>query len=180
MTASAFNPVPPVFVLSFKEAKENAAALGDVLRACVEGGAGVGFVLPFTQRGAEAFWKGQLEALEAGSSYLLVARLDGRIVGTVMLQLAQQDNGQHRAEIAKLLVHPDARRKGLARRLLAAADELALSLGRTLLVLDTVTGDTAESIYPKCGYVRVGVIPDYAVSAAGALDSTTVFYKQLA
>lgn len=179
MTVSGFSPEPPVFVLSFDEAKENIAALGEVLRACVEGGAGVGFVLPFSQGGAEAFWKSQLAALESGSGYLLVARFDGRIVGTVMLQLAQQDNGRHRAEIAKLLVHPDARRKGLARRLLNAADDLALSLGRTLLVLDTVTGDTAESVYPKCGYVRVGVIPDYAVSAAGALDATTVFYKQL-
>lgn len=180
MTAPSFTPEPPVFILSATEAKENIAALGDVLRACVQDGAGVGFVLPFTQDEAEAFWAGRIPAIEESSGHLLAARLHDRIVGTIMLQLAPQDNGRHRAEIAKLLVHPDARRKGLARRLLAAADDLALSLGRTLLVLDTVTGDTAESVYPKCGYVRVGVIPDYAVSAAGALDATTVFYKQLA
>lgn len=179
MTFPRFTPEPPVFILSSDEASKNIAALGNVLRACVQDGAGVGFVLPFTQAEAEVFWASRLPSIEAGSGFLMVAKLDDRIVGTVMLQLAPQDNGRHRAEIAKLLVHPDARRKGLARHLLTAADELALSLGRTLLVLDTVTGDTAESVYPKCGYVRVGVIPDYAVSAVGALDATTVFYKQL-
>lgn len=155
------------------------ADLCALLRACVEQGAGIGFVLPLARDKAEAFWRGRVPGLQAGTSHLLIARKEGRIVGTVMLVLAEQDNGGHRADVAKLMVHPQARRQGLARRLLARIDDLAAKLGRTLLVLDTVTGDAAEQLYPTCGYVRVGTIPDYAVSAHGALDSTTIFYKRL-
>jgi GNAT superfamily N-acetyltransferase len=179
INSADFTLEAPVELLSFNDAKSELAALGEVLRACVEGGAGVGFVLPFTQERAEAFWALRLAGLEAGERYLLAARQQGRVVGTVMLELAQQDNGRHRADVAKLLVHPDARRQGLARKLLTGLDGLALSLGRTLLVLDTVTGDVAEGLYPLCGYTRVGTIPGYAVSAFGDLDATTVFYKQL-
>lgn len=96
-----------------------------------------------------------------------------------MLVPALQDNGLHRADVAKLMVHPDHRRKGLARRLMAAVDGLASSIDRWLLVLDTVTGDRAEQLYPTCGYNMVGVIPDYAYGSHGVLDATTVFYKDL-
>ncbi|MEJ8475459.1 GNAT family N-acetyltransferase [Roseibium algae] len=179
MINSTFTPELPVELLTVSEARAGVSELGEVLRACVEDGAGVGFVLPFTQAAAEAFWASRLDGIERGERHLLVVRMEGRIVGTVMLELAQQDNGRHRAEVAKLLMHPTARRKGLARKLLGALDGLALSLSRTLLVLDTVTGDTAEGLYPQCGYIRVGVIPAYATSAHGSLDATTVFYKQL-
>ncbi|GGB63973.1 hypothetical protein GCM10011316_39740 [Roseibium aquae] len=97
----------------------------------------------------------------------------------VMLLLAQQNNGGHRAEVAKLMVHPQARRRGVARRLLAAVEQKAQALGRTLLVLDTVTGDAAEGMYARLGYHHVGVIPGYAVAARGGLQATTVFYKAL-
>ena len=179
MSRSDFSVLPPIEYLSAESAEEELAALGEVLWACVQGGAGIGFVLPFEKREAEAFWQSRLPGLRAGERHLLVARLDGKIVGTVMLELAPQDNGRHRAEVAKLMVHPQARRQGLSRKLLAAIEDLALSLGRTLLVLDTVTGDTAEGVYPKAGYSRVGVIPGYAQAARGGLDATTVFYKQL-
>jgi len=180
MTRPDFSPPPPIEYLTADEAEAELAALGEVLWACVQGGAGIGFVLPFEKREAETFWQSRLPGLRAGERHLLAARVDGRIVGTVMLELASQDNGRHRAEVAKLMVHPEARRQGLSRRLLAAVESLALSLGRTLLVLDTVTGDTAEGVYPKAGYCRVGVIPGYAQAARGGLDATTVFYKQLA
>lgn len=153
--------------------------LADILAGCVEGGAGVGFVLPFSHSEAVRFWQSRLPGLEKGERYLLAAMEAGRPVGTVMLELAPQDNGRHRAEVAKLLVHPDFRRRGIARLLLEALDGLAISLGRTLLVLDTVTGDAAEGLYPQCGYVRVGVIPDYARHPVEGYSATTVFYKQL-
>lgn len=173
-------PFEPVIErLSGAELAACVPALGALLRACVEGGAGVGFVLPLSSERAEGFWVGQAAALCEGEAHLLVARLNGRIVGTVMVIPARQDNGRHRAEIAKMMVHPDARRRGLARRLLAAAEDLALSLGRRLLVLDTVTGDAAERLYAALGYHKVGVIPGYAAAARGGLDATTVFYKQL-
>ncbi len=180
MIKPVFSPAPPIVLLTEKQASAKMTDLGALLCACVEGGAGIGFVLPFSQSEAEAFWQSRLEGIRSGDRYLLVAFQEVGIAGTVMLELAPQDNGRHRAEIAKLMVHPKARRQGLARKLLTAAEDLALSLGRTLLVLDTVTGDTAETLYPKCGYQRVGVIPDYAMSATDGMDSTTVFYKQLA
>lgn len=176
---TSFVPEAPLALLKALEVKSELADLGAVLHACVADGAGVGFVLPFSQEAAEAFWASRLAGIKSGERFLLVARLEGRIVGTVMLELAGQDNGRHRAEVAKLLVHPGARRKGLAKQLLTALDALALSHGRTLLVLDTVTGDVAEGLYPKCGYTRVGTIPAYASSPHGDLDATTVFYKQL-
>ncbi|MTH96580.1 GNAT family N-acetyltransferase [Roseibium sp. RKSG952] len=155
------------------------AELGTLLKACVEDGAGIGFVLPLSQEKAETFWRKQAPDLRSGSSHLLVARHAGRIVGTVMLQLAEKDNGRHRAEVAKLMVHPDARRQGIARMLLSKAEALALELDRSLLTLDTVTGDTAEGLYQRSGYHRVGVIPKFAVSTNGGWDATTIFYKQL-
>ncbi|WP_346894654.1 GNAT family N-acetyltransferase [uncultured Roseibium sp.] len=179
MTKSDLSVLTQIETLSADQAEAELAALGEVLWACVQGGAGIGFVLPFEKQEAVAFWRSRLAGLGAGERHLLVARVDGRIVGTVMLELAPQDNGRHRAEVAKLMVHPEARRQGLAGKLLAAVEDLALSLARTLLVLDTVTGDTAESVYPKAGYSRVGVIPGYAQAARGGLDATTVFYKQL-
>lgn len=179
MTKPDFPVLPPIEILTADKAEAELASLGEVLWACVQGGAGIGFVLPFEREEAEAFWKSRLAGLRAGERHLLVARLDSKIVGTVMLELAPQDNGRHRAEVAKLMVHPQARRQGLSRKLLAAVEGLASSLGRTLLVLDTVTGDTAEGIYPKAGYSRVGVIPGYAQATRGGMDATTVFYKQL-
>ncbi|WP_417689850.1 GNAT family N-acetyltransferase [Roseibium sp.] len=175
----AFEAAAPIELLTADAARAGLADLGDVLRACVEGGGGVGFVLPFSQAEAETFWASKLEGVERHERYLLVARLDGRIVATVMLELAQQPNGLHRAEVAKLMVHPDARGRGLSRKLLEALEALARSLGRSLLVLDTSTGELAETIYPRCGYEKVGVIPGYALFPDGRMGATTVFCKQL-
>jgi len=106
-------------------------------------------------------------------------RAGDEIAGTVMLCLAPQNNGPHRAEVAKLMVHPAHRRKGMARKLMQAIDGLAREQDRWLLVLDTVTGDRAEKLYPACGYMKAGVIPDYAYGSHGSLDATTLFYKDL-
>jgi len=176
---ATFRPEPPVALLTPDAVRAAVPDLGKLLCACVEDGAGIGFVLPLPETKAEAFWQSRLPALEAGEAFLMVARQGADIAGVVMLALAPQDNGLHRAEVAKLMVHPAHRRKGLARALMAAVDGLALSLGRWLLVLDTVTGDRAEKLYPTCGYRKVGVIPDYARGSHGALDATTVFYKDL-
>lgn len=178
------NEMSPVSGLVIKTLSAEAASglldpLADILIGCVEGGAGVGFVQPFSHDEAVRFWQSRLPGIERGERYLLLAMEAGKPAGTVMLELAPQDNGRHRAEVAKLLVHPDFRRRGIARKLLEALDQLALRLGRRLLVLDTVTGDTAEGLYPQCGYIRVGVIPDYARHPVEGYSATTVFYKQL-
>ncbi|MBN9669550.1 GNAT family N-acetyltransferase [Roseibium aggregatum] len=177
--ADAFVPEPPVFLLSAAEARAAVPDLSRLLKSCVEDGAGIGFILPLSEEKAEAFWKDKLAGVEDGSAFVMVAKDGDNIAGVVMLMLATQDNGPHRAEVAKLMVHPDHRRKGLARKLMTAIDGLALSLDRWLLVLDTVTGDRAEKLYPTCGYKKAGVIPDYAYDSHGTLDATTVFYKDL-
>ncbi len=146
---------------------------------CVDAGASVGFLAPLAPARARAFWERVAAAVAAGERAMLVAERDARIVGTVQLGLEQPDNQQHRADLAKMLVHPDARRRGLGAALLAAAEELAQECGRTLLVLDTVTGSDAERLYSRLGWVRVGEIPDYALLARGGLWGTTVFYKAL-
>ncbi|WP_298815737.1 GNAT family N-acetyltransferase [uncultured Roseibium sp.] len=179
MSSINFVPETPVALLTAGEADAALPQLSNLLKVCVEDGAGIGFILPLSSEKAEIFWKKQVAAIEKGEAFLMVTRDQGHVTGVVMLVPAAQDNGSHRADVAKLMVHPDHRRKGLARRLMASVDGLALSIDRWLLVLDTVTGDRAELLYPTCGYNKVGIIPDYAFGSRGALDATTVFYKDL-
>jgi GNAT superfamily N-acetyltransferase len=163
------------------EAALHVPALAQLLIDCVTAGASVSFMHPLERDRAEAFWRGVAEAAARGERVLLVAE-DGAgvIVGTVQVLLAMPENQPHRGEIAKLLVHPRVRRQGIAATLMAAADEAARAAGKTLLVLDTVTGGDAERLYPRLGWQRCGTIPDYALWPRGGLCSTTVFYKQLA
>ena len=162
-------------------ANDDLDMLGSVLHACVHAGASVSFVLPFSRDDAKAFWQDQvLPAVHAGSRCVLLARLGGRIVGTVQLDLATPPNQPHRAEVKKLLVHPDARRRGIARSLMAAAEEQAREAHRTLLTLDTVTGGSAEPLYLSLGYAAIGVIPRYALNFdSSELEATTVMCKDL-
>jgi GNAT superfamily N-acetyltransferase len=155
--------------------------LADVLRAVVHDGAGVSFVVPFSLDDSRAFWRDTvLPRVRARSRRVLVARLDGRIVGTVQIDLALPPNQQHRADVAKLLVHPSARRRGLARALMIELEQVARAADRTLLTLDTWTGGHAESLYRSLGYVTVGVIPRYArPSLTTELEPTTIMYKEL-
>ena len=160
---------------------EDLDSLGGVLHACVHAGASVSFVLPFSHGDAVSFWRDQvLPAVNAGSRCVLLARLSGEIVGTVQLDLATPPNQPHRAEVKKLLVHPRARRRGIARLLMAALEDHARAARRTLLTLDTVTGGAAEPLYLSMGYQASGVIPRYALNFnSTVLESTTVMYKSL-
>lgn len=155
--------------------------LADILHAVVLDGASVSFFAPFEISEARAFWELKvLPGVRNGSRRVLVARLAGRIVGTVQLELDMPPNQQHRAAVAKLLVHPSFRQRGIARELMMALEEIAHSEKRTLLTLDTVTGCPAERLYRSLGYVMAGVIPDYARGAlTPELEGTTIMYKQL-
>lgn len=153
-----------------------------LLRACVHDGASISFIMPFSIDDAEAFWRGKvLPGVAAGSSLLLVAEAEGRIAGSVQLDHDTPPNQPHRAEVRKLLVHPDFRRRGLARALMAELEAHARRLGRSLLTLDTRTGDRAEPLYASLGYQTVGVIPSFCRDpfAADKLDGTTIMYKAL-
>jgi GNAT superfamily N-acetyltransferase len=155
--------------------------LATVLHAAVHAGASVSFVLPFSLDEARAFWRDQvLPRVVSGTRRVLIARVDGRIAGTVQLDLATPPNQRHRAEVLKLLVHPDARRSGIARALMVAIEDVARAEGRTLLTLDTRTGDVAEPLYRSLAYIAAGVIPGYALAPdGGSLDATTIMYKTI-
>ncbi len=153
-----------------------------LLHACVHDGASISFVMPFSPEEAEAFWRKKvLPGVAAGSSLLLAAEADGRIAGSVQLDHDTPPNQPHRAEVRKLLVHPDFRRRGLARGLMAELEARARILGRSLLTLDTRTGDRAEPLYASLGYETVGVIPRFCRDplVAEKLDGTTIMYKAL-
>ena len=154
-------------------------ALADLLVDSVDAGASVGFMYPLEKAKAVAFWRRVADGVTAGERALLVAEDDTGIVGTVHLMLALPENQPHRADLTKMLVHPRARRRGLGAALMEAAEEMARDCGRSLLVLDTVTGSDAERLYARLGWVRVGEIPDFALLARGGLWGTTVFYKKL-
>ena len=154
--------------------------LAAVLIDCVEGGASVSFMRPLTIERARAFWQRVATGVHSGDRALLVAEdTDGAIVGTVQLVLDQPENQPHRADLAKMLVHRRARRQGLGERLMRGAEDIARERGKTLLVLDTVTGGDAERLYTRLGWQRVGVIPDYALWPQGGLCATTVFYRRV-
>ena len=153
--------------------------LAAVLVDCVAGGASVNFMAGYSQVEAEAFFAKAADDVAAGATVLLTARIDRRIVGTVQLGLDTPPNQPHRAEIKKMLVHRDARRRGVGAALMTAVEDAARAAGRTLLVLDTVTGMDGERLYARMGWICVGDIPGYALMPDGEPCSTTVFYKRV-
>jgi GNAT superfamily N-acetyltransferase len=154
--------------------------LADVLIDCVEGGASVSFMHPLTRDRALAFWRRVAEGVAARQRAVLVAEDAHGICGTVQLAFDLPENQPHRADLAKMLVHRRARRSGLGAALLRAAEATARQCGKTLLVLDAVTGGDAARLYERGGWVRVGDIPGYALMPRGGLCSTTVYYRDLA
>ncbi|MGH8231181.1 MAG: GNAT family N-acetyltransferase [Steroidobacteraceae bacterium] len=158
-----------------------AEQLAEVLIDCVEGGASVSFMWPLTPAKALQFWQQALASAQRGERIVLVAedQGSGKIEGTVQIVFAEFDNQPHRADLAKMLVHRRARRRGLGAALLRAAEAASLDAGRTLLVLDSVTGSDGDRLYSRMGWQRVGVIPNYALWPNGSPCDTTYFYKAL-
>jgi len=162
------------------EASACVDALADVLIDCVEGGASVSFMLPVSREKAQMFWRGVAEGVTRGERALLIAEDgNGDIVGTVQLITAQPENQPHRADVAKMLVHRKARRRGVGHDLITAIDRIAREEGKSVLVLDTVTGGDAERLYQRAGWQRVGNVPNYALMPDGELCGTTFYCKQL-
>ena len=151
-----------------------------ILADAVAGGASVGFLLPFGPDDAAIWWRSLEGDVARGNVLVIVARLEGRIVGTAQLRLAQLPNARHRAEVAKVLVHRSARQQGIATALMGEIEQIAIAEGRTLLVLDTIAGSEAEPLYAKLGWTRAAEIPRYAGMPNGDLRPTVIFYRDLA
>jgi GNAT superfamily N-acetyltransferase len=153
--------------------------LADVLVDCVEGGASVSFMSPFSHAQALAFFHKVAASVAADDTVLLAARLDGRIVGTVQLGLDTPPNQPHRADIKKMLVHRSARGHGIGAALMAEVEEEARRRGRWLVVLDTVPGENGHRLYLRAGWTQTGLVPDYALFPDGRLCDTTIMWKRL-
>lgn len=167
-------------VMDGVQARSVLEALTDVLQGCVTEGASVGFIDPDDRQIMRNFWQDTFAGLDRGDRLLLVARDGETLVATVMIFWNNMPNGRHRAEIGKLLVHPRARRQGIARRLMQLAEQRVREAGRSLMVLDTRSGDVASLLYLSLGWEIAGAIPFYAQSTEGVMDATTVMYKRLA
>lgn len=165
--------------LTAEESRRYVGELAEVLVDCVQGGASVSFMASMTREDAEAFFATAADAVERGERILFAAFLDSKLVGTVQIILATPPNQPHRADVAKMLVTRTARRQGIAARLMEQVEAASRSAGKTVLVLDTVTGDAAERLYIRLGWNRVGVIPNYALYPDGRLCDTTYFWKQV-
>jgi len=150
-----------------------------LLQDTVHSGSSVGFLPPLTFEKAQEYWLETLNEVAQAKRILLVSSEAQEVTGAVQLALVTKQNGLHRAEVQKLIVHTSFRNRGIARALMDAVENSARETGRTLLVLDTEQGSVAEKLYEKCGYTRSGIIPQYARSADGSLISTVVFYKLL-
>jgi GNAT superfamily N-acetyltransferase len=161
------------------EGRQHLTELGEVLLDCVRGGASVSFMASLTKAEAESFFEKVVEGVQRGERILLAAFIDSQLVGTVQIILATPPNQPHRADVAKLLVLRSARKQGVGARLMERVDEASRQAGKTLLVLDTVTGDPAERLYTRSGWNKVGVIPNYALYPDGRWCDTTIFWKQV-
>lgn len=165
--------------LTAEEASQYVGDLADVLLDCVAGGASVSFMASLTRPEAESFFEQVVEGVRRGDRILLAGFWDSKLVGTVQIVFPLPPNQPHRADIAKLLVARPARKQGVAQRLMEHAEVASRLAGKTLLVLDTVTGDNAERLYTRLGWTRVGVIPNYALFPDGRWCDTTIFWKQV-
>jgi len=177
----AGDPGPDISIFSPDDIAGHLHELGALLETCVQDGASISFVLPFTAEDGEAFWREKvLPAVRGGGLVVLVARQAGVIAGSVQLDHDTPPNQPHRAEIRKLMVHPAFRRRGIARSLMAELERRAVRMGRSLITLDTRTGDAAEPLYASLDYKTAGVIPNFCRDTIeDRLDPTTIMYKAL-
>jgi GNAT superfamily N-acetyltransferase len=165
--------------LTAAEGRQHLGALATVLLDCVEGGASVSFMASLSKAGAESYFEDVVAGVQEGDRILLAAFFDSSLVGTVQILTSMPPNQPHRADVAKLLVLRAARGQGIGSRLMEEVERVSRQEGKTLLVLDTATGDRAERLYVHLGWTRLGVIPGYAMYPDGTWGDTTFFWKRL-
>ncbi|HEN9596115.1 TPA: GNAT family N-acetyltransferase [Acinetobacter baumannii] len=166
-------------ILEINEIGDHEQGLSLLLEDSVNNGASIGFLAPIEKNEVLNYWREVNHKLVQGNSRLWIAIQKGKILGSVQLSLVSKKNGVHRAEVEKLMVLTSARKQGIATLLLNELEKFAREKGLLLLVLDTREGDVSELLYSKIGFVRVGVIPSFALSSNGNYDSTAIYYKKL-
>ncbi|MEW6991367.1 GNAT family N-acetyltransferase [Colwelliaceae bacterium 6441] len=166
-------------IISPQNLNDHIPLLSQLLINCVDVDASLGFLPPLTISAAQQYWQAVNNELESNDKVIFIALQNAQILGSVQLSLINKENGQHRAEVEKLMVHKSARGQGVAKALMQTLETLALSKQRSLIVLDTRKGDIASHLYKKLGYVLGGEIPNFARNAAGNLESTVYFYKNI-
>ena len=165
--------------LSAHDLRDHLEGLAALLAEVVADGSSLGFLTPFDQGAAAAWWRTRQAAMADGSLVVWVADGPGGVIGTVSLALEGKPNGRHRAEVVKLMVRRDTRGRGLARALLATAEAAAVRAGANLLLLDTATGSAADHLYRATGWTRYGIVPGYAADPAGSLEDCSFYYKHV-
>ena len=163
-------------ILDQDEARERIPELALILFDCVTKGASVGFMNPFSMAEAIGFYANVAEFVAAGDAILFAAIENGRAVGSCQIWPEKKPNQPHRAELAKMLVHSAHRNRGIGKILLEAVDGEVKKRGLKLITLDTARG-TAESLYERAGYIRAGVIPNFALWPDGGYCDTVYYYK---
>lgn len=153
--------------------------LVELLCDCVDSGASIGFLPPMSELEAKSYWLSVQESIDAHTSLMLIVKNEGQVIGSVQISLSSKSNALHRCEVEKLMVLSDFQRQGVATMLMQGVEKVAAAWQRELIVLDTRTEDNAYHLYKKLGYSEVGTIPNYAKSASGSFDSTTIFYKEI-
>lgn len=162
-----------IMIEELPSVEKHLGKLSELLIEVVEDGASIGFLPPLNISEAENYWKSVVKT----GVVLWIAKVNGEIAGSIQLHLCEKENGLHRAEIAKLMTHPQCRRMGIGRALMQQAEERAKKEDRSLLVLDTREGDASNKLYASLGYMEAGRIPKYAKSANGELHTTVYYYK---
>lgn len=166
-------------ILEIKEIGDYEEGLSLLLEDSVNNGASIGFLAPIEKNEVVNYWREVNNKLEQGNSRVWIAIQQGKILGSVQLSLVNKKNGVHRAEVEKLIVLTSARKQGIATLLMNELEKFSREKGLRLLVLDTREGDVSELLYSKIGFVRVGVIPNFALSSTGNYDGTAIYYKKL-
>jgi ribosomal protein S18 acetylase RimI-like enzyme len=164
-----------IVIEEIKRLDEDIEELSELLKTVVNDEASIGFLPPLEQKEATNYWQTVL----APEVILYVAKINDEVAGSIQLHLVTKPNGIHRAEICKLMTHPNYRRNGIGRLLMQKAEERAKQENRSLLVLDTREGDSSNRLYKSLGFQESGKIPGYAISPNGELDATVIYYKMI-
>jgi GNAT superfamily N-acetyltransferase len=168
-----------IYSMTAEQIKAEIEALTGLIVDAVTSGASIGFMPPLIEDEAREYWSGVIDAVRDGSRVVLVATEAGVVQGSVQLGLEKRANGNHRCEAMKLFVHTRARRRGIAKQLMAEAEATAKKLGCTMMMMDTRKGGEADMMCQSLGYESYGEVPGYARSGDGELHTTVFYYRKL-